>query len=314
MRQLNSHNCRNHVYSGDLFCVPHEWMWFSASNKLVAGVVLPHCLILNSGLHVQKVIPTTWNSHKNKHATYERVRQNNEPHTKATFLACKSCRIFPPSKRILCSLSIVNLARGTLLLSFRRKCSCFTCQYLHSTFHDRTLLKHSWMQKKNGIVTSRSTRTKSNFDAGTRGSWEETTSSTILDLGGHHLLVIRTVVVAVTIPGSSKNNTDAVGSLESQQGKSNETSAPTFGITNTPTMNPTTPPPSVPGMDNSTLDYGDDGAVLTKPTNTAKFQEDFLLALQLDESSYLGGSYPPDSYMGKALQWILEEDIFPSMK
>jgi len=128
------------------------------------------------------------------------------------------------------------------------------------------------------------------------------------------VLVIRAVVVAVTIPGSSKNNTDAVGSLESQQGKSNETTAPTFGITNTPTMNPTTPPPSVPGMDNSTLDYVDDGAVLTKPTNTAKFQEDFLLALQHDESSYLGGSYPPDSYMGKALQWILEEDIFTLMK
>lgn len=69
------------------------------------------------------------------------------------------------------------------------------------------------------------------------------------------VMVIRTVVVAVTIPGSSKNNTDAVGSLESQQGKSNETTAPTFGITNTPTMNPTTPPPSVPGIDNSTLDY-----------------------------------------------------------
>ena len=127
--------------------------------------------------------------------------------------------------------------------------------------------------------------------------------------------VVRTVLVAVTIPGSSNNNTDDVSSLESQQGKSNETTAPTFGIINTPTMNPTTPPPSsVPGMDNSTLDYVNDGSVLTKPTNTAKFQEDFLLALQLNESSYLGGSYPPDSYMGKALQWILEEDIFPSMK
>ena len=128
-------------------------------------------------------------------------------------------------------------------------------------------------------------------------------------------LMIGIIVMAVTLPGVSKDKTDANSSLalnQQQQGMSNTTtSSPTEDpATNMPTMSPTMLPTVNSTKDRVPVDSHDDNDeddAIQKPTTTAEFQQDLLLALS-NETSYLGESYSPDSYMGKALAWMLEED------
>ncbi|KAL3936587.1 MAG: hypothetical protein SGBAC_008128, partial [Bacillariaceae sp.] len=141
------------------------------------------------------------------------------------------------------------------------------------------------------------------------------------------VLMVGVVLLVVTLPDGSKGKLSSDDSLalsqqqQQQQGLANQTSAPT----KSPTMKPTVNPTMEIKDDNSTTinptdertqypgGSSDEGPL--QPTNTEEFLADLLKALRL-EPSYLGATVPYSGdgsdgssfYLGKALEWMLEED------